>query len=115
MNDFPQTLTKNLTRMFVALIILVAILAFFFSLFNGAPRPSGNVSISQMIADAQKGKIVRIEIQRDDPHDLFITYRDQPRKLFYSRIDKDDTILKLLMAANVPLDTVDVQVAPPPA
>jgi ATP-dependent Zn protease len=113
-SDFQQTLNKYLTRAFVAIIALVAVLAFFFNAANPPRQPSGTISISQVLADAQKGKIARIEIQHADPHDLFITYKDQPDRLWYARVETNQSIVILLTTARVALDTLTIEVAPPP-
>ena len=110
-----QSFQKNLRRAFIAVILLVAVLALFFNWFSDTPQPSGTISLSQLLADAQKGKIAQIEIQRDDPRDLFVYYKNQPQSQFYTRIDNDAGIIELLSKASVPLDTLDVHVAPPPA
>lgn len=114
MADFQQTLNKYFLRAFVALIGLVAVLAFFFNVVNPPRQPRGTISISQVLADAQKGKIARIEIQHADAHDLFITYKDQPQQLWYARVETNESIVALLTTAHVALDTLTIEAAPAP-
>lgn len=115
MSDFSQTLNKYLLRAFVVTIVLVAVLALFFNTVNPSRQPSGTIAISQVLTDAQRGEIARIEIQHADSRDLFITYKNQPQQLWHARIAANQDIVNLLTTAHVALDTLTIEVAPPPA
>ncbi len=102
-----------LKNSFVYLIILVAALALFFNYFNNAQGQAEDRGIYQVLADAKAGKIEVIEAQTGS-NDIFVTYKDSKTKV-HSRLESNDSITQLLIDAGVPLDSVNVKVAPSPA
>jgi cell division protease FtsH len=101
-----------LKNSFVYLIILVAALALFFQYFNGNPRPSEELGIYQVLEDAKAGKVAEIRAQ-SGTNDIIAVYNDKTEKR--SRIESNDSITSLMVAAGVPLDAVDVKVGAAPA
>lgn len=100
---------------FLGLLALVAILSGVFTLLSPEPQQAGMLGIGQVLADAQSGRIASIEIGYDDPQALSITYRERPNLRYASRSEAGRSISDLLTTAHVPLDSLDVYVARPPA
>jgi ATP-dependent Zn protease len=114
MADTQQQMQKFLRRAFIALIGLVAIVAFGFSIASPSRKPAGTLALSQLLADVQAQQISHIEIQYQDAQDLFITYKNQPQRYYYTRLPANTSIVELLQEAQIPQGTVDMRVAPRP-
>src|SRR5688572_11488450 len=100
--DIQQQTQRFLRRAFIALIGLVAILAFGFSIASPSPKSAGTLALSQLLADVQAQQISHIEIQYQDEHDLFITYKNQPQRYYYTRLPNNTSIVELLQEAQIP-------------
>jgi len=104
-----------LKNSFVYLIILVAALALLFNYFNNSPGQTTEKGIYEVLRDAKAGKVKQIDAQTGS-NDIFVTYNnDQPNKKYHSRLESDDSITQLLVQAQVPLDSVEVNVQGAPA
>jgi ATP-dependent Zn protease len=108
MTDISGILRKS----FIALIVLVAVLACFFQIFGSRP-PTQLRSITKVLADAQAGAIARIDT-KPNSNEIIVTYKDQARPPVIARLETNDSITELLIAAQVPLDSVPVQVGVDP-
>src|SRR5262249_48584024 len=98
-----------LKNSFVYLIILVAALALFFNYFNNQQNAPDEKGITEVIADAKAGKIAKIEAQSGN-NDIFVTYTDNPKQKYRSRLESEDSITTLLIMAQIDPKTVDVVV-----
>ncbi len=102
---------KWLRYSFVYLLILVALAALFFNIFSSPKTVKPFVNINQVITDAKSGLIERIEIQGGG--NILITYADEPQVQYYSRLESGDSITRLLLDADVPLDSIDILIDQP--
>jgi cell division protease FtsH len=102
-----------LKNSFVYLIILVAALALFFNYFNNQQNTPNDRDIYTVLNDAKAGKIEAIDAQSGST-ELIVTYKDNKTK-YRSRLESNDSITNLLVNADVPLDSVKVNVLPAPA
>ena len=106
-----------LKNSFVYLIILVAALALFFQYFGSANTQSNERGIAEVIAEAQAGRIQKIEAQAGDEQIIVTTSQGE----FRSRLESGDSVMSLLAQYNVPLtdesgkQIIEVDVAPAPA
>src|SRR5262249_54004458 len=103
-----------LKNSFVYLIILVAALALLFNYFNNSQGQTTEKGISEVISDAKDGKDDTITAQTGS-NDIFVTYHNEPNKKYHSRLETDGSITMMLIAANVPLNSVKVLVEGAPA
>ncbi len=101
-----------LKNSFVYLIILVAALALFFNYFNNQQNAPNDKDIYSVLYDAKEGKIKSIDAQSSS-NDLIVTYKDNTK--WRSRLESNDSITNLLVNAQVPLNSVQVNVQPAPA
>jgi len=109
MND-----NRWLKNSIVYLIILVAALALLFNYFNNQSKLQGERGIYQVLADAKAGLIVQIDAQADSS-DILVTYKDNPNVKIRSRIEKQDSITRLLLEGGVAPGSLNVIVQPAPA
>ncbi|MGB8646771.1 MAG: ATP-dependent metallopeptidase FtsH/Yme1/Tma family protein [Anaerolineae bacterium] len=99
-------------NVFIYLLILVTLAALAFNIFT--PKPSRpQIGINQVLADAKDGQIMRIQTLGSGG-ELLITYKEDPGVQYSSRMEPGDSITRLLLAAGVPLDSVDISVASAP-
>jgi cell division protease FtsH len=103
-----------LKNSFVYLIILVAALALFFNYFNNQQNAPDEKSITEVIALAAKGDVATIEAQSGN-NDIYVTLNDNPKQKYRSRLEANDSITGLLIAARVDPSIVKVSVQPAPA
>jgi cell division protease FtsH len=106
--------TKWLRNSFVYLIILVAIIALFFTVFQpgGMDRDSTQISMNELAAAVKRGEVKRIDVAE---HKLTV---DIPgRGKFTARKEPQDTVPQVLAAYGVTpdeLQRVEYRVADPP-
>src|SRR3712207_351445 len=106
--------TKWLRNSFVYLIILVAIIALFFTVFQpgGMDRDSTQISMDQLAAAVKRGEVKRIDVAEDK-----LTVEIPGRGKFTVRKERGDTVPQMLAAYGVTgdqLSQVDYRVADPP-
>ena len=89
---------------FIYLLIGVAVLAIFLSLFN-TPTASNNIPISSVIDLAKKDQITSIEVAEDS---LRVT--DVSGRIFKSRKEPSANILTLLSDAGVDTSSIDIDI-----
>ncbi len=103
-----------LKNSFVYLIILVAALALFFNYFNNQQNAPDEKSITEVIALAAKGDVATIEAQSGN-NDIYVTLNNNLKQKYRSRLEANDSITSLLIAAHVDPSIVKVSVQPAPA
>jgi cell division protease FtsH len=106
--------TKWLRNSFVYLIILVAIIALFFTVFQpgGGDRDSTQISLNDLAAYVKRGEVKRIDVSEDK-----LTVEIPGRGKFNARKERQDTLLQALTAYGVTpeeLAKVDYRVSDPP-
>ncbi len=98
---------------FTYLLILVTLAALAFNIFQQPRAPRYSMTINQVLADAKEGLIERIETSGTGG-DLLVTYRDEPDTKVHAQMERGQSITQLLLAAGVPLDSLDVVVTQSP-
>ena len=88
---------------FVYLLIIVAVVAIFFTFFSQSPSGSEDLPISQVIEKANSGQITNIEVNEDS---LKIT--DISGRTYRSRKEAGSSILEIL--ANAGVDTASIEI-----
>ena len=91
---------KWLRNSFVYLLVLVAVVAVFFTLFPPA-QPGGNVDISRVLAMARNGEVERIEVQGD----TLIVYNKITGDKVRARKEPSANVFELLERGGVDLAT----------
>ncbi|MBC8159623.1 MAG: AAA family ATPase, partial [Roseiflexaceae bacterium] len=107
-----------LKNSFVYLIILVAALALFFSYFNNSQQPAKTMDIWQVLGEAKAGRITQITASEGSSDLVIETTAPSPDNRFTSRVDRNDSITRLLLDAGVAPEQVQdlvVTVNPAPA
>ena len=90
---------------FVYLLIVVAVVAIFFTFFSQNPSGSEDVPINWVIERSQDGQITNIEVDEDS---LKIT--DISGRTYNSRKEPGSSILQILNDAGVDITTIEVKV-----
>jgi cell division protease FtsH len=99
---------KNRLQLGIICVALVAAIAIvYFNVFVPNRSPDPPLEISQVIADAKRGIVKRIQVQ-GNTGDLLVTFRDEPHGTYWAHMDRDESITRLLLAAGVPLDSVQI-------
>jgi cell division protease FtsH len=106
--------TKWLRNSFVYLIILVAIIALFFTVFQpgGMDRDNTQISMNELAAAVKRGEVKRIDVAEDK-----LTVEIPGRGKFTARKERQDTVPQALAALGVTPDefrAVDYRVNDPP-
>ena len=107
MTVFPPTLIKNrspsikasslqMRNGFIYLLILVAIIAIFFTFFSGSIGGNKEISISEVIRMAGSGELESIEVGGDK-----LTVLSNSGETFESRKEQGSSIVELLEAAEI--------------
>src|SRR5215207_5316004 len=93
--------TKWLRNSFVYLIILVAIIALFFTVFQpgGMDRDSTQISMNELAAAVKRGEVKRIDVAEDK-----LTVDIPGRGKFTARKERQDTVPQVLAAYGVTPD-----------
>ena len=90
---------------FIYLLITVAVIAIFFTLFGEPLRGSEEISINEVVALAIRQEVVTIEVRDDD---LDVT--TVSGGLFTSRKEKGSTIVGILSDAGIDPTTSDLEI-----
>ena len=90
---------------FIYLLLIVAVIAIFFTLFSGPLGSSGEIPISQVISMAARGELDYIEVNGDK---LTVTTRRQ--ETFTSRKEKGSSIVESLENSGVDPVASNVQI-----
>ena len=90
---------------FIYLLLVVAVIAIFFTLFSGPLGSSGEIPISQVISMAARGELDYIEVNGDK---LTVTTRRQ--ETFTSRKEKGSSIVESLEKSGVDPVASNVQI-----
>src|SRR4051812_25443764 len=106
--------TKWLRNSFVYLIILVAIIALFFTVFQpgGIDRDSTQIGLNELAAAVKRGEVKRIDIADDK-----LTVEIPGRGKFTARKERNDTVPDLMTSYGVTAEEfgrVDYRVSDPP-
>ncbi len=106
--------TKWLRNSFVYLIILVAIIALFFTVFQpgGMDRDGTQISMDQLAASVKRGEVKRIDVAEDK-----LTVEIPGRGKFTARKERQDTVPQVLSIYGVTpdeLSRVEYRVSDPP-
>jgi cell division protease FtsH len=106
--------TKWLRNSFVYLIILVAIIALFFTVFQpgGMDRDNTQMGLNEVAAAVRRGEVKRIDVAEDK-----LTVEIPGRGKFTARKERNDTVPDILSKYGVTaeeLGRVDYRVADPP-
>jgi cell division protease FtsH len=88
--------SRSLRNSFIYLLIIVAVIAIFFTLFSNPLGGSREIPLSQVISLAQKGQLESIEISGDK---LTVTTREG--NAFTSRKEQGSSIVEILTRAGV--------------
>ena len=81
---------------FIYLLIVVAVLAIFLSLFRGVPGGSNELGLTEVVAMAKRGEIDTIEVSGDR-----LTIIDNRQETFSSRIEPNASIVEILVDAGI--------------
>ncbi|NJP06919.1 MAG: ATP-dependent metallopeptidase FtsH/Yme1/Tma family protein [Chloroflexaceae bacterium] len=109
-----------LKNSFVYLIILVAALALFFQYFGNNANQNNEKSITEVLIDAQAGKIKEIVAQSGEDQ-ITVVYNEGDDTEYRSRLETSDTVMSLLAQYDIPLrdennnPITSVKVNPAPA
>ena len=106
--------TKWLRNSFVYLIILVAIIALFFTVFQpgGMDRDNTQMGLNEVAAAVRRGEVKRIDVADDK-----LTVEIPGRGKFTARKERNDTVPDILSKYGVTseeLGRVDYRVSDPP-
>src|SRR3954451_15959018 len=106
--------TKWLRNSFVYLIILVAIIALFFTVFQpgGIDRDSTQIGLNELAAAVKRGEVKRIDIADDK-----LTVEIPGRGKFTARKERTDSLPQVMAAYGVTPEEwgrVDYRVTDPP-
>jgi cell division protease FtsH len=105
--------TKWLRNSFVYLIILVAIIALFFTVFQpGSMDRDAQIGLNELAAAVKRGEVKRIDVAEDK-----LTIEIPGRGKFTARKEKNDTVPELLASYGVApseWEKVDYRVSDPP-
>src|SRR5215208_3802865 len=105
--------TKWLRNSFVYLIILVAIIALFFTVFQpGSMDRDAQIGLNELAAAVKRGEVKRIDVAEDK-----LTIEIPGRGKFTARKERNDTVPDILTAYGVSsaeLERVDYRVSDPP-
>ena len=105
--------TKWLRNSFVYLIILVAIIALFFTVFQpGAMDRDAQIGLNELASAVKRGEVKRIDVADDK-----MTVEIPGRGKFTARKERNDTLPDLMTAYGVSsaeFDKVDYRVSDPP-
>jgi cell division protease FtsH len=105
--------TKWLRNSFVYLIILVAIIALFFTVFQPTGERDSQISLNELAAAVKRGEVRRIDVSEDK---LTIEIPGRQGK-FTARKERQDTVPQVLASYGVTpeeLTRVEYRVADPP-
>ncbi len=97
---------------FIYLLILVTLAALAFNIFQSPKATGYTESINQVLADAKNGLIDRIVVQGTGT-DLRVYYKEDPETPVRAVIERGDSITRLLVAAGVDLNSVEIDVNAP--
>ena len=81
---------------FIYLLIVVAVIAIFFSLFSDVPGGSKDLYITEVVAMAKRGDIDTIEVSGNR-----LTIIDTQQKTYTSRIEQNASIVDILVDAGI--------------
>ena len=81
---------------FIYLLIVVAVIAIFFTLFSDVPGGSKDLGISEVVAMAKRGDIDTIEVRGDR-----LTIITTLQETFTSRIEQNVSIVEILVDAGI--------------
>ena len=81
---------------FIYLLIVVAVIAIFFTLFSDVPSGSKDLYITEVVAMAKRGDIDTIEVSGDR-----LTIIDTQQKTYTSRIEQNASIVDILVDAGI--------------
>ncbi len=81
---------------FIYLLIVVAVIAIFFTLFSDVPGGNKDLSISEVVAMAKRGEIETIEVSGDR-----LTVITPLQETFSSRIEQNASIVDILVDAGI--------------
>ena len=81
---------------FIYLLIVVAVIAIFFTLFSDVPGGSKDLYITEVVAMAKRGDIDTIEVSGDR-----LTIIDTQQKTYTSRIEQNASIVDILVDAGI--------------
>ncbi len=81
---------------FIYLLIVVAVIAIFFTLFSDVPGGSKDLSLSEVVAMAKRGDIDTIEVSGDR-----LTIISTQQETYASRIEQTASIFDILVDAGV--------------
>jgi cell division protease FtsH len=103
--------SKWLRNSFVYLIVLVAVIALFVSIFPPAEREPSAISIDQVVTGVMEGRVRQITVQEDR---LTVEFVDRPKAVSYK--EKNSNIYQILYNAGVTqqqlrMVTIDVKEA----
>src|SRR3954464_6003196 len=105
--------TKWLRNSFVYLIILVAIIALFFTVFQpGSMDRDAQLGLNELAGAVKRGEVKRIDVAEDK-----LTIEIPGRGKFTARKERNDTVPEILTAYGVSsaeLERVDYRVSDPP-
>src|SRR3954471_23539386 len=105
--------TKWLRNSFVYLIILVAIIALFFTVFQpGSMDRDAQIGLNEMAAAVKRGEVKRIDVAEDK-----MTVEIPGRGKFTARKERNDTVPDLMVSYGVSpaeFERVDYRVSDPP-
>ena len=105
--------TKWLRNSFVYLIILVAIIALFFTVFQPTGERDNQISLNELAAAVKRGEVRRIDVSEDK---LTIEIPGRQGK-FTARKERQDTVPQVLSSYGVTpeeLSRVEYRVTDPP-
>ena len=89
---------------FIYLLIVVAVLAIFFTLFSGMPG-SEEIGINQVIEMARRGEIAEIEVRRDR-----LTITTTLQQQLTSRIEENATLQQTLTNSGIDPSSIPIRV-----
>ncbi|MGE5620043.1 MAG: ATP-dependent zinc metalloprotease FtsH [Sphingomonadaceae bacterium] len=104
--------TKWLRNSFVYLIILVAVIALFVTMFPSQDREPGSIAISDVVAGVEQGKVRQITVTEDK---LTVEFTDRPKAV--SRKERTADVYQILRDGGVStqqLQSVRIEIKDPP-
>ncbi|MCL6648176.1 MAG: ATP-dependent zinc metalloprotease FtsH [Chloroflexi bacterium] len=97
--------SRWLRNSFIYLLILVAVIAVFFTVFPPS-QPSQSIDMATLLDMARKGQVSKIEVQGD----TLTVYQANNRDRFTSRKEPNTSLVQLLDKEGIPLGQNGVQV-----
>ena len=96
--------SRLMRNTFIYLLIIVAVLAIFFTLFSNSLGGSNEIPISEVVTLTAAGRVDRIEVNRDKLN-IYTTIGEQ----FTSRKEADSSMVEILEESGIDLLATNVQ------